>query len=141
MTQEGSNSFVLANTSHAPCVLYGYPRVTLYNDGRRLPFTYVVGDGLYVTARRPRPLLLDAGAQAFFKVAKIACNESARPSTRIRVSLPGGGSATMAMSPEDRLGLCPGTGPGAGAQARAGDHPTVSAIVAVPVETAGHPSA
>jgi hypothetical protein len=134
MTQEGSNSFVLANTSHAPCVIDGYPRVTLYHDGLRLPFTFVAGDGFYVTADRPRPLVLAPGAQAFFKVAKTTCNELSRSSTRIRVSFSGGGSATMDMSPEDRLGYCPGMGPGTGPQARAGDRPSLSPIVAAPDE-------
>ena len=134
MTQEGSNSFVLANTSHTPCVIYGYPRVMLYHDGLRLPFTFVAGDGFYVTAHRPRPLLLAPGAQAFFKVAKTSCNELSRSSTRVRVSFSGGGSATMEMSPEDRLDYCPSTGTGAAPQARAGDRPSVSPIVAAPDE-------
>jgi hypothetical protein len=133
-TQEGSNSFVLANISRSACVLHGYPRVTLYHDARRLHFTFVPGDGFDVTTRPPRSLLLKPGVQAFFEVAKTGCNGPGFSSTRIRVSLPGGGSTNMAMSPEDRLDYCSHSGPGAGAQAKAGDHPTVSPIVAAPDE-------
>jgi hypothetical protein len=133
-TQEGSNSFILTNTSHRPCVIYGYPRVTLYHDGLRLPFAFAAGDGFYVTAHRPHPLLLAPGAQAFFELAKMSCDELGRSSTRVAVSFSGGGFATMEMSPEDRLDYCPGTRTGAGPQARVGDRLSVSPIVATPDE-------
>jgi hypothetical protein len=130
MTQEGSNSFILANTSRTSCVLYGYPRVTLYHDGRTLPLRDRNG-GSYVSARRPRPLLLGPGVQAYFKAAKTVCQEGrgARP-TQIRVRLPGGGTVGMAMSSEDRLDYCAGSGP----DRRIGDSLFLSPIVAAPYE-------
>jgi len=133
MTQEGSNSFILTNISHAPCAIDGYPRVRLSYDDRLLPFTQIDGDGFYVSARRPRPLLLTPGAQAYFKLAKVVCQVSvgARP-TRILVSLPGGGTVGMPMSSEDRLAYCAGARP----DGHIGDRLSLSPVVAIPYETA-----
>lgn len=132
MTQEGSNSFILANTSQTSCVIHGYPRVTLYNDHRLLPFRDADGGG-YVSAGRPRLLLLGPGAQAYFKVAKTTCQErGGARSTQIRASLPGGGTVSMAMSSEDRLAYCAGAAP---LDRRVGDNLSLSPIAAAPYET------
>lgn len=126
-TQERSDSFVLENVSRSTCEIAGYPRVTLYARARRLPFTFVPG-GYYATHARPRPLLLEPEAEAFFLLAKTAC-EAGVAATRITVSLPGGATG-MPMSSESRLGYCFPREDGP----RFGDRVSMSPIVARPSE-------
>lgn len=124
-TQEASDSFILTNISRTPCVLYGYPRVTLYDDGRLLPFTDQDGHGGYLVTRTPRRLLLDPGVQVYFKVAKQGC-ETGIASTQIRVWLPGEGTIASTLT-HSGLGYC--------RKPLAGRHRLdLSAIVAAPSE-------
>jgi hypothetical protein len=93
---EHGRDFVLSNRSPSPCVLYGSPRIALYDHGRRLPFVYHY-DTEYgasangVLGERPaRPVLLSPGSSAYFRVAKFRCEFGpASETSEIRVFPPG----------------------------------------------------
>jgi uncharacterized protein DUF4232 len=88
-TGEHAYRFVLTNRSTGPCVLDGYPRIGLYNDGHRLPFFYRRGRGHYASARRPQPVPLRPGSRAFFLVAKFRCDSGITgTASSIRVQVP-----------------------------------------------------
>ena len=82
------------SASALPCTVSGYPNVRLLDAaGSALPFTYVIGEGQYVTHRRPRPVTLGGARLAYFLVAKYRCDigVGAR-ATAMNVVLPGQGT-------------------------------------------------
>ncbi len=83
----------VSSVSSVPCTVTGYPKVTLLNATRTLPFTYVTGTGQYVTHRQPRPVMVGGGKLAYFLVAKYRCDiGDADPATGMNVLLPGQGT-------------------------------------------------
>lgn len=94
-TDEGGREFALLNTSHRPCVVSVSPaRIALYDDGRRLPFTYAYkiprGGGLEVPAQRLRPALLLPATAGYFSATKQECvGKTSGVATELRVFLRG----------------------------------------------------
>jgi hypothetical protein len=107
MTGEHADLFELTNVSNRACVLDGYPRVSLSSQGKRLPFVYADGGGLYVTKRRPQRVTLGPGGHGYFLVAKYRCDVGVRDTaTSIRVVLPGStGAFTLDLSGRSAAGL------------------------------------
>jgi hypothetical protein len=93
MTDEQGRFFVLTNRSGKPCVLDGYPRVSLYKHARRLPFVYRdTSSRLGVSSQaRPSAVVMHAHSTAYFLVAKSACSlQGGVQASGMRVSLPNG---------------------------------------------------
>ena len=89
MTGEHADLFEVANRSSRPCVLDGYPRLSLSHAGERVAFIYHNGGGMYVTRRRPRRITLAPGHHGYFLVAKYRCDAGdLYAATAIRVVLP-----------------------------------------------------
>ena len=98
MTGEHADLFVLTNVSRRTCVLDGYPRVTLSNDGKPLPFVYRADGGPYVTRRAPRGVMLQPRRHAYFLVAKYRCDGGIlSAATAIRVLLPATAAGAMTL--------------------------------------------
>ena len=74
MTGEHADLFVLTDRSPRACALDGYPSVRLNASGRRLPFLYLKGGGLYVTKQLPQAVTLGPMRRAYFLVAKYRCD-------------------------------------------------------------------
>lgn len=90
MTGEHADLFELTTRSTTPCILDGYPRVSLSHHGTHLAFVYLNGGGMYVTTRKPQPVTLRRGRPAYFLVAKYRCDGGVlSTATTIRVQLPG----------------------------------------------------
>ena len=90
MTGEHGVLYELVNHGRLPCVLAGYPDITLYASGAALPFRYAHGGGPYVTSRSPAAVTLQRGQAAWVLVAKYRCDLGIiRNATTIRLILPG----------------------------------------------------
>lgn len=86
-TGEHGREFELTNRSAYACRLFGYPKLAFYRGQRRLAFQMRDGGG-YVSARRPRPVVLAPGGHAYFLAAKHRCDgKAARQATSIHVTL------------------------------------------------------
>jgi Protein of unknown function (DUF4232) len=110
MTGENADLIELTNRSSRSCVLDGYPRVDLSDNGKRLAFMYLDGGGSYVTKRKPQRVTLGPGRRAYFLVAKYRCDGGILyPATSIRVLLPGtNGAFTLSLTEPSggRLDYC-----------------------------------
>ncbi|MDQ2760611.1 MAG: DUF4232 domain-containing protein [Actinomycetota bacterium] len=90
-TGEQGREFELTNRSADACRLLGYPKLAFYSGRHRLAFRILDGGG-YVSARRPRPVVLAPGAHAYFLAAKFRCDVGKEVSpTTIHVTLARGG--------------------------------------------------
>lgn len=91
----GENGIMLSVTSVAPpCTVVGYPTVTMLDEtGAPIHFTYVVGQGQYVTHRPPQPVTVGAGKLAYFLLAKYRCDTgSTTAAAGMTLVLPGQGT-------------------------------------------------
>jgi hypothetical protein len=96
MTGEHLALFQLTNRSRRSCVLDGYPRVSIRDDGKRLPFRYRNGGGPYVTKWAPQRVTLGPERHAYFLVAQYRCDGAILyTATSIRVLLPGATRAVI----------------------------------------------
>jgi hypothetical protein len=94
-TGEHAELFVLTTGSNQPCVLDGYPHVTLSGPAGTLPFIYARGGG-YVTPERPHGFTIVSGGRAYFLVAKYRCDGgNLGTATLIRAALPGSPKALV----------------------------------------------
>jgi Protein of unknown function (DUF4232) len=137
-TGEHSRRFTLSNVSQSPCTLHGSPRVSLYADGRRLPFRYDypagTGRETYVSGKSAQAVLLRSGSVAFFDVAKFRCESGGgAEATEMHILLPGSArTLTIALPAGGGYGVnvltyCGGSNTAA---THAGRHIDVSAIIA-----------
>jgi Protein of unknown function (DUF4232) len=129
----------LSNVSQSPCTLDGSARVSLYADGRRLPFLYDypagTGRETYVSGKSAQVVLLRSGSVAFFDVAKFRCESGgAAEATEMHILLPGSARTLTIALPAggggygvNVLTYCGGPSTAA---TRAGRHIDVSAITA-----------
>jgi hypothetical protein len=114
--------YALTNRGPVTCTVSGYPKVVLYDaTGAALPFRYRKGGGAYVTAGRPRAVVLARRASAYILVAKYRCDLGvARNATAIRLTLPAADGAAFAgreavgSSGSSGLSYCPGGRPDPG---------------------------
>ena len=99
MTQENARAFTLTNVTGKFCMLHGYPAVTFYAQGRRLPIANRFGRGIYVSHTPPHAVVLAPGRSAEFLVAQMACQTSegvAATSMHVRLA---DGSRILALPP------------------------------------------
>jgi hypothetical protein len=65
----------IANVGTRPCVIFGYPQLSLLNrSGRAVPFVYHQSGGMFVTHARPAPVHVSPGASAFAAFEKFRCD-------------------------------------------------------------------
>jgi hypothetical protein len=89
MTEEHADLLVLRNASSQACTVRGYPKLTLGYAAGTLPFAYHDGGGPYVTAAKPRTVVLSPGDRAYLLVAKSTCvGRVARAANRITITMP-----------------------------------------------------
>ena len=88
-TGQHSQVIRLTNRGRAPCVLSGYPAITLTDSRGVLPFRIRRGGDLMITSRRPRPVVVRAGGRAFAVINKYRCDLGDRRVARtLRLGLP-----------------------------------------------------
>ena len=77
------------------CVLFGYPKATLYDARGEIPFRFRRGGDQMISARPPTPVIVQRGGSAFVLLNKNVCvNGSSRAATDIKLATPkvrGGG--------------------------------------------------
>jgi hypothetical protein len=91
----GEHGLILTVISVAPpCTITGFASVTLLDaTGVAIRFTYVMGQGPYVTHQHPQPVPLGGGKLAYFLIAKYRCDTGFTTSaTGINLLLPGQGT-------------------------------------------------
>jgi Protein of unknown function (DUF4232) len=84
---------VLTSRAATPCVLHGYPSITLYDRyGRVLRFTYRRNGDEMITGALPKPVSMQRGISAYFGLNKTGCQVYTTRSARtLRIALPGAG--------------------------------------------------
>jgi Domain of unknown function (DUF4232) len=86
-----SVEFVITNTGHATCSMFGYPTISFVDaHGHPLAFHYQHNDGFFVTHSPPRSVLIPAGASAYAAAEKYRCDLGEKSLGRTtQVRLPG----------------------------------------------------
>ena len=88
-TEQQSLLLTLTNEGQAPCYLFGYPGVTLYDSqGRVLPLAYKRGGDQVVTSSPPQRVDLAPGATGFVMINKNHCVNDGAVATTLRLIPP-----------------------------------------------------
>jgi hypothetical protein len=90
-TGQVTETIVISNTAVTPCVLNGYPSVTLVDSkGRSLPFAYRFQGDEMITSNRPRAVRVAEHGSAAFALNQVACQTfTTRAAREVRFTLPG----------------------------------------------------
>ena len=90
-TEQHTLALRTVNRGTRACVLFGYPRVSLYDATGVIPFRVRTGGDQMIAARRPEPVRVKPGRAAFLVLNKNACvGGSSRRATVLRIATPGG---------------------------------------------------
>lgn len=89
-TEQHTLALRFVNRGTHVCVLYGYPRVTLYDLHGVIPFRIRHGGDQMISARPPKPVRVQPGRAAFLVLNKNACvGGSSRQATVLKIATPG----------------------------------------------------
>ena len=89
-TEQHTLALRLVNHGKQACVLYGYPRVTLYDRRGVIPFRFSYRGDQMISARPPKPIRVPPGGAAFLLLNKNTCvNGFARAATTVKIAAPG----------------------------------------------------
>jgi hypothetical protein len=100
-------------TGAHPCVLDGYPTITLFDiHGQRLPFRYSHRGDQVVTSRSPRVVHVDGYGSAFFVFNKYRCDiRSQSAAWWLRAKLPGVSGSLVVRVRNRLIDFCPAEPP------------------------------
>jgi hypothetical protein len=117
--QTGEEGIIIAvrSASTRPCTISGYPAVTFYRGAQPIPFTYLDGEGQYVTHLKPASAAVGPGKIAYFLVAKYRCDTGVAEqadSAAVRLARQGAADTIPATWLGGRFGLCNRTSPPTG---------------------------
>ena len=107
-TGQHTTDLVLTNISNSICKLFGYPAVTLLDEGgRALPFEYSHTGDQMTTAARPRVVSLRPGWSAYVRINKYRCDVHADDTSAVlRLALPGASPSLSANLSGPPLDYC-----------------------------------
>jgi hypothetical protein len=116
--QTGEEGIIaVRSASTRPCTISGYPAVTVYHGAQPIPFTYLDGEGQYVTPRKPAHVAVGPGKIAYFLVAKYRCDTGVAEqadSAAVRLSRQDAADVIPATWLRGLFGLCNRTAPPTG---------------------------
>jgi hypothetical protein len=98
-TGQHTNDWQFTNVSGSPCVIEGYPTVTLFDaTGHLLPFRYKHSGDQMTTASPPTKVDLPPGSAAWLRLNRYRCDlASTATATTAQVSVPGGGTLRLSV--------------------------------------------
>ena len=108
-TGDNTLALRLRNTGREPCVLYGFPRIALFDGQGKIPFRISHTGDQMVTARRPTRILVRPRRAAFVLVDKYRCDRGdLRPARTLRLGFVAGRSVGIRMQTRSYAWCGPG---------------------------------